>query len=137
MQVKAQPLELKNTGVAFDVYGSGSKRLGDLSVTQTGLVWCKGASSRNNSKLTVKWNDFIVWMQSQMKNQIKAPAKSRAAAASKSAASKPAAAKTSTAKTATKKAVTKKAAVKKVAAKKAPAKRAPAAKKAVARRKAN
>lgn len=115
MQVKAQPLELKNTGIAFDVYGSGSKRLGDLSVTQTGLVWCKGASSRNNSKLTVKWNDFIGWMQSQMKNEIKAPAKTRAAAA--------------------KKAVTKKAAA---TTKKASAtKRAPAAKKTAARRKVN
>jgi hypothetical protein len=71
MQVKTQPfkeaIEIKSDGIIFDVYGNGSKRLGDLSVTRTGLVWCKGANGKmpRGKGINVKWEDFITWVQSQ------------------------------------------------------------------------
>jgi hypothetical protein len=67
MQIKTQPfkeaIEIKNTGIAFDVYNSGAKRIGDLAVTKNGLVWNNGSAQRK--AVTVKWDDFITWMQKQ------------------------------------------------------------------------
>ena len=57
-------MEIKNNGVELDVYtADGSKHLGDLIVTKTGLTWCKGATRRENGE-KVSWNDFIAWMES-------------------------------------------------------------------------
>ena len=40
-------MEIKNNGVELDVYTpDGSKHLGDLIVTKTGLNWCKGRTER-------------------------------------------------------------------------------------------
>ncbi len=67
MQIKTQPfkeaIEIKNTGIAFDVYNNGAKRIGDLAVTKNGLVWNNGSAQRK--AVTVKWDDFITWMQKQ------------------------------------------------------------------------
>ena len=75
MQIKTQPfkeaIEIKNTGIAFDVYNSGAKRIGDLAVTKNGLVWNNGSAQRK--AVTVKWDDFITWMQKQ--TQTKTPAR--------------------------------------------------------------
>ena len=71
MQVKTQPfkeaIELKSGGICFDIYGNGARRLGDLSVTSAGLVWCKGANGKapRGKGINVKWEDFISWVQSQ------------------------------------------------------------------------
>jgi hypothetical protein len=71
MQVKTQPfkqsLELKNDGISFNVYGNGSKRLGDLYVTKAGLVWSKGANANasRDGGINVKWEEFITWVQSR------------------------------------------------------------------------
>ena len=71
MQVKTQPfkeaIELKSGGICFDVYGNSARRLGDLSVTNAGLVWCKGANGKapRGKGINVKWEDFITWVQSQ------------------------------------------------------------------------
>ena len=71
MQIKTQPfkeaIEIKNTGIAFDVYNSGAKRIGDLAVTKNGLVWNNGSAQRKG--VTVKWDDFINWMQTQTQTQ--------------------------------------------------------------------
>ncbi len=71
MQIKTQPfkeaIELKNTGIAFDVYNSGAKRIGDLAVTKNGLVWNNGSAQRK--AVTVKWDDFISFMQKQTQTQ--------------------------------------------------------------------
>ena len=76
MQIKTQPfkepIEIKNSGIAFDVYGSGAKRIGDLAVTKDGLIWNKSTAQRTKG-VTVKWDQFINWMQSQ--TQTKAPAR--------------------------------------------------------------
>ena len=76
MQIKTQPIkeaiEIKNSGIAFDVYNNGMKRIGDLAVTKNGLVWNNGSGQRAKG-VTVKWDDFINWMQSQ--TQTKVPAR--------------------------------------------------------------
>jgi hypothetical protein len=95
MQIKTQPfkeaLEIKNTGIAFDIYGNGAKRIGDLAVTKNGLVWNGGKTQRANAKgVTVKWDDFIGWMQSQTQSapKTKITTKPRAANGKKPAARK-------------------------------------------------
>ena len=71
MQVKTQPfkeaLEIKSDGICFDVYGNGSKRLGDLSVTKAGLVWSKvaGGKPMRNQGINVRWEEFINWVQTR------------------------------------------------------------------------
>jgi hypothetical protein len=57
-------MEIKNSGIELDVYSAdGSKHLGDLIVTKSGLIWCKGRTSRENGE-KVSWDKFIEWMES-------------------------------------------------------------------------
>lgn len=54
-------LELKNKGMMLDVYTpDGQTHLGDVQLTKTGLVWCKG-KKRTGPKVT--WQEFIDWME--------------------------------------------------------------------------
>ena len=82
MQIKTQPfkeaIEIKNTGIAFDVYGSGAKRIGDLAVTKNGLTWSNGGTMHRAKGVAVKWDDFITWMQSQTQTRAQAPARAPA-----------------------------------------------------------
>lgn len=58
-------MDIKNNGVEFDVYSvDGSKHLGDLIVTKTGLTWCKGATRRENGA-KANWDRFIEWMEAR------------------------------------------------------------------------
>lgn len=80
MQIKTQPfkeaIEIKNSGIAFDVYNNGAKRIGDLAVTKNGLVWNNGSAQRK--AVTVKWDDFISWMQKQTQTQARTQAQPQA-----------------------------------------------------------
>ena len=80
MQIKTQPfkeaIEIKNSGIAFDVYNNGAKRIGDLAVTKNGLVWNNGSAQRK--AVTVKWDDFINWMQKQTQTQPRTQAQPQA-----------------------------------------------------------
>jgi len=130
MQIKTEAgrtHEIKNAAIAFGVYGNGSKRLGDVAVTNRGLVWSNGAS-KSAKDVTVKWDDFIDWMQSQLPAQGKTASKTAAKSAAKSA--KPAT------KSSAKAAQNGAAPARKAAAKSAPAKKATAASKAPAKAKA-
>lgn len=55
-------MDIKNTGVELDVY-DGAKHLGDLIVTKTGLIWCKGKTGRAHGK-KASWEEFAKWMES-------------------------------------------------------------------------
>jgi hypothetical protein len=56
-------MEIKNIGVELDVYSAdGSTHLGDLIVTKTALIWCKGKTPRANGE-KVSWEEFIDWME--------------------------------------------------------------------------
>ena len=59
----AVDMEIKNNGIELDVYSTdGKNHLGDLVVTKTGLIWCKGKTDRKNGR-TINWKKFIAYMQ--------------------------------------------------------------------------
>lgn len=101
MQIKTevgQAHEIKNTAIAFGVYGNGEKRLGDVAVTSKGLVFSKSKSAKD---VSVKWDDFINWMQSQLQpaaKTVKAKAQASKAKTAKKTRAKTASAKTAAAK---------------------------------------
>ncbi len=54
-------MHIKNRGIELDVY-DGDTHLGDLCVTKTGLVWCKGKTTRDKG-LQIRWKKFIKWAE--------------------------------------------------------------------------
>jgi hypothetical protein len=59
----AVTMEIKNKGIELDVYDNADNHLGDLVVTKTKLIWCKGKTTVDNGK-SVTWTDFINHMES-------------------------------------------------------------------------
>jgi len=57
-------LSIKSKGIEIDVSDTKDKHLGDLWVTSTKLIWCKGKTQKANGK-TVTWEKFVAWMESQ------------------------------------------------------------------------
>lgn len=55
-------MEVKNKGIELDVYDSAENHLGDLVVTKTKLVWCKGKTAVAHGK-SVTWENFIKYME--------------------------------------------------------------------------
>lgn len=53
---------VKRGGVEFTVYDNSDNFLGDLYVTMTGLIWCRGRTTRANG-VNKSWEDFIAYMQ--------------------------------------------------------------------------
>lgn len=56
-------MDVKNNGVELDITDNDGNHLGDLIVTKTKLIWCKGKTNRKNGE-PVTWEDFIAWMES-------------------------------------------------------------------------
>jgi hypothetical protein len=60
----AVSMEIKNKGVELDVYDNNGNHLGDLVITKTKLVWCKGKTAvENGTSLT--WSEFIGYMNAK------------------------------------------------------------------------
>lgn len=59
----AVSMEVKNSGVEFEVYDNNDKFLGDLVVSKSKLVWCRGKTAVANGH-PINWTDFIAYMQS-------------------------------------------------------------------------
>lgn len=57
-------MEVKNKGIELDVADPQGTHIGDLVVTKTKLIWCKGKTGRKNGK-EIAWNDFIAYMESK------------------------------------------------------------------------
>jgi hypothetical protein len=57
-------MELKTKGMELDVYDNEGKHLGDLVVTKTKLIWCKGKTTPEKG-ISVTWTDFIQYMESR------------------------------------------------------------------------
>lgn len=53
---------VKTKGVEFDVSDSSGKHIGDLVVTKTGLIWCKGRTRRKNG-IKITWDRFVDYME--------------------------------------------------------------------------
>jgi hypothetical protein len=57
-------MAVKNRGIELDVYdAAGKKHLGDLVITKTRLIWCRGKTSRENGR-PLTWDEFIERMES-------------------------------------------------------------------------
>jgi len=54
-------MEIKTAGVELEVRDTQDNHLGDLVITKTKLVWCKGRTQPQNGK-TLDWEAFITMM---------------------------------------------------------------------------
>jgi len=57
----AVQMEVKNRGVEFEVKDTKGKHLGDLVITKTSVIWCKGRTGRARGK-SLSWDRFIKMM---------------------------------------------------------------------------
>ena len=57
----AVDMDIKNKGVELDVY-DGDTHLGDLYVIKTGLVWCKGKTTKARG-VKISWEEFRDWAE--------------------------------------------------------------------------
>jgi len=55
-------LDIKSKGIELEVRDPQGKHIGDLVVTNTKLVWCKGRISVKNGK-AISWKDFQEFME--------------------------------------------------------------------------
>ena len=57
-------MEVKTKGIVLEIRSpNGKKHLGDLVVTKTQIIWCKGKTTRDKG-VPVTWDDFIARMES-------------------------------------------------------------------------
>lgn len=55
-------MEVKTSGIEFQVRQNDGELVGDCYLTKTGLIWCKGQTTRRNGK-QVSWQQFVQWME--------------------------------------------------------------------------
>ena len=55
-------MDVKNKGVEFEVYDNDDTHLGDVFLTKTKVIWCKGRTRRENGK-EFTWEQFIERME--------------------------------------------------------------------------
>ena len=54
-------MDVGSRGIEFEVKDTNGKHLGDLIVTKTSIIWCKGRKDRANGK-PLSWATFIEMM---------------------------------------------------------------------------
>ena len=57
-------MELKTSGVELEIRNPKGKHLGDLFITKTELIWCKGKKRRENG-VPITWANFIDFMEDE------------------------------------------------------------------------
>jgi len=58
-------MDIKTNGIELDVYSpDGATHHGDLYVTMSGLIWCKGKITRANG-IKLSWKEFMTWAESK------------------------------------------------------------------------
>lgn len=57
-------MEIKNRGIELEVKDTNGTHLGDLVVTKSKLVWCKGRTKPQNGE-SITWKKFIEYMEEQ------------------------------------------------------------------------
>ncbi|MCA9107543.1 MAG: hypothetical protein KDA83_19155 [Planctomycetales bacterium] len=57
-------MEVKNKGIEFEVREPDGTHIGDVVLTKSGLVWCKGRTDPKNG-IKVNWKQFIAWMEDE------------------------------------------------------------------------
>jgi hypothetical protein len=54
-------MQLKNKGIELHVCDTNGKHIGDLVITKTSLIWCRGKTSRKYGK-SASWEKFLeIW----------------------------------------------------------------------------
>ena len=51
-------MDVKSTGIEFEVRTPEDKHLGDCYLTMTNLIWCVGRTGKKNG-VKVRWEDFM------------------------------------------------------------------------------
>lgn len=51
-------MDVKNSGIEFEIRSTNGGFLGDLFLTKSGLTWCKGKTTRKRGK-KMSWDKFI------------------------------------------------------------------------------
>lgn len=57
-------MDVKTSGIEFQVREPNGTLLGDCYLTKKGLIWCKGQTTRAKGK-EVTWKQLIKWMEEQ------------------------------------------------------------------------
>jgi hypothetical protein len=58
-------MQVKQNGIELEVRSTdGETQLGDCYATMTGLVWCKGRTTKPNG-IKLKWEDFALLCSSE------------------------------------------------------------------------
>lgn len=57
-------MELKNSGIEFEIRDTHNEFKGDLILTKSKLTWCKGKTSSKNG-IDITWEEFIDYMESR------------------------------------------------------------------------
>jgi len=71
-------MAVKNKGIELEISEpNDGKRLGDLIITKSHLIWCEGKTRRENGQ-KIKWTEFVSIVSSVQK-----PAKAKKAASKK------------------------------------------------------
>lgn len=55
-------MELKNNGIELEVREPNGDHQGDLVITKTQLIWCRGRTTRANG-IPITWANFIDWIE--------------------------------------------------------------------------
>jgi len=55
---------LKNRGIEFEVRDTHGDFLGDLVLTKTKIIWCRGKTDRKNGK-SLSLSEFIAYMEAR------------------------------------------------------------------------
>ncbi len=55
-------MEIRNKGIELEVYTPQGEHTGDLVITKTALIWCKGRTRRANG-IHRTWTEFIDWIE--------------------------------------------------------------------------
>lgn len=56
-------MDLGNNGIELDVYDGKDTHLGDLIISKSGVVWCKGRTIKKNG-VKVSWENLIEFFES-------------------------------------------------------------------------
>ncbi len=57
-------MEVKNKGIEMEIRKPNGDFMGDVVLTKTKLIWCKGQTGRQNGE-SVTWEKFIEWMETR------------------------------------------------------------------------
>ncbi len=57
-------MDVKNNGVEFEVYDNNGEHLGDVFLTKTSVIWCRGRVRRANG-VRFTWEQFIQRMEQE------------------------------------------------------------------------